>query len=421
MPAEYTGERHWSMSRDVEGNREYKLQSLIAVDKGEGPYTALLCEDLPQPGSIWNILDDVDEHAYCLQTANVTPYSKESDPTLYFLVEQTFSTKCTDRRCMVEYIGDPVASIPPRISGGSVKYTEEATNDINGDRILNSAHEPIRGPQNEWDRCRTSVTIVQNVYDLELALCQSLVNSVNYDPMWGQGPRCVKLSEFTWEKKSCGDCLIYFERKFVFDIESRFYGWDRQILDEGTRVLHGEWNRTTGLFDRTVPQGSAGTLNPNLAGVLNPALPLLPNPADPSHFIEYKDKKNNHVRVIYAEPEANGIKGVPFVDPVTREKKFWCLSFPGGNRAVFHEYCSEIKAFAADLGCFVKGPYDTEGAANTACQNPFAIGVEADITSPLDLVCGSGATQPNTILVQYYPAVDFEALLQLPSDLTAGV
>jgi hypothetical protein len=293
------------MDRDQDGHRTYKIKFLVETDDPkDGPALALNTPGLPLVGSTWHFDNDIDPWAYCRQPASVTP-SYENEPNLFFDVEFTFSTKGDDKKCKEQQIEDPLLQ-PQEISGSFVRFQEEAVEDKDGEKILNSAHEQIRGPQNEWDNARPQVKIKQNVALLELDMVSEMVDTVNFSPMWGLPERTIKLSEFSWNRKFYGQCFVYFERSFTFDIRYRrkeglraittgtgtgtnriyqplvqgpYETFDRYLLDEGTKVLRGHWN---------------------LAGEweLDKIGGVLPDPDNPAHFIRYQDHKSNTARVI---------------------------------------------------------------------------------------------------------------------------
>lgn len=290
------GPRTWNMARDSEGHRTYKVKYLVECDKLDGPGVAIRCPGLPYPGSRWIIDNEVDLWATCRWDADVTPLVTDGDPNTFFEIDFTFSTKPFDRKsCKDTEITDPLLE-PQKISGSFVKYTEEATTDRLGQFIKNSAHEQLRGPQVEFDSNRPQVRIEQNVAILNLALFSSMVDCVNAYPMWGLGPRRIKLSNVTWEKKYHGTCQPYYTRTFEFEI--RYDGFDRDLLDEGTKVLHGAWNHTTGNWDLV-----------NIAG--EP-----PNRNNPNHFSRFKDRQGENCRVIL-----NG-QGLPSDTRLGSEKTF---------------------------------------------------------------------------------------------------
>ena len=241
------GARSWSMVRDAEGYRTYIVRHRVHVNVTDGPYNALYnTPGLPSPGSMWDIDDDQDEWAYCTQEARVDPVAPEGEPNEFFDIEQVFSTKpavlCPDDEGGFD---DPLLRADI-ITGGFNKYTIEARIDSHGDPIVNSAWEQMRGPQVEFDENRPKIRIRQNVADLEFdVLCQH-IDTVNDAPMWGFEARCVKFSGCSWEKHYHVDCTVYYTRELEFDI--KYDSFDRDLIDEGTKVLPGHWDPITGAY-----------------------------------------------------------------------------------------------------------------------------------------------------------------------------
>lgn len=275
------GATTWSMTRDSDGNREYKIAHLVFTDDpGDGPAMALNTPGLPLPGSEWAFDNDSDMWAYCLPTASVTPLVDNGEANTHFRVEQTFSTKSQEgknQRCNDTQVEDPLLE-PQKISGSFTRFSEEATHDLWGRPILSSSLEMIRGPQVEFDRNRPVVRVEQNVAYLGIELFSRMIDTVNDRPMWGLARRCVKLSNVTWEKKFYGRCYIYYTRNLEFEINYDTY--DRYVLDEGTKVLHGHWDATTGDW-----------VLDNIAG--SP-----PNRFNPQHFDRFKDRNGENARAV---------------------------------------------------------------------------------------------------------------------------
>lgn len=241
------GPRHWSMARDEKGYRDYKIKYRVQVGVLDGPHIALYTTPgLPSPGSMWNIDNDKDVWAFCTQLATVTPVAKEGEPNEFFDIEQTFSTKpailCTDQ---ADEFDNPLfrADI---VSGSFVKYTREASFDANGYPVLSSSWEQLRGPQVEFDENRPQVRVQQNVADLDLPGLSALIDSVNLYPMWGFAAGTVKFSGCSWEKHYHVDCSIYYTRVLEFDIN--VLGFERKVLDEGTKALPGHYDTATGNY-----------------------------------------------------------------------------------------------------------------------------------------------------------------------------
>ena len=268
--------------RDTEGHRDYSVEHIvITTDPDDGPTIVLGASGLPVIGSLWNFGNDLDVWAFCYPDAKITVYKKnEGDPPEYWKVAQKFSTRPLNR-CQDETIEDPLLQ-DQVISGSFVKYTQEVSKDRNGDDIKSISHELIHGPQVEFDFNRPTVRIEQNVATLELELITSMIDTVNDSTLWGLGARKIKLSDLVWERKWYGTCDIYYTRVFDFDID--FNTFDREILDEGTKVLNGHWPT----------KNECGGDDWILDDICGEA----PVKTDPTHFTRYKDRNGENSRVI---------------------------------------------------------------------------------------------------------------------------
>lgn len=304
MTMTLVGPQTWKGRRLEDGHREYKITWKVeSSDTSLGPAAAMQCPGLPQPGDYWTMDSDVDLWAWCRPEMDVSPFAQvEGSPVQYWLVEQTFSTKPL-KKCADVQIEDPLME-PQEVSGDLVKFSEERTHDRNGNPIVNSAFEQIRGSQVEFDANRDKIRIKQNVALLELELLVAMRDTVNDSLLWGCLPRFIKFSNYSWTRKFHGMCQVYYERVLEFEVYAKrsttstpgalstyVSGWDRDILDEGQKVLRGHWRIATG----TAPGGWIPDADANAS--------------NPSHFIRYKDVNGENTRVIL-----NG-HGVPY-DPV---------------------------------------------------------------------------------------------------------
>lgn len=269
-------------SRDREGHREYKVQHLLrAASVNDTPASAWFASGLPRPGDQYHFGNDVDAWAFCLPEGTLRRHdTKPGEPFQYLLAEQTFSTKPPEgkfSRCNDNPIEDPLLE-PAKIDGGSAKYQEEAAEDRFGFPILSSSHEQIRGPQVEFDKNRATLKIEQNVVSFaSIAAAYELLDTVNAVVIWGFAYRCVKLSAVTWQRKFYGRCYKYFTRILEFDTNRDTF--DRTLLDEGTKVLHGKWG-TSGAWILLDIDGAS------------------PDPDNPQHFDRFQDRNGNVCRVI---------------------------------------------------------------------------------------------------------------------------
>lgn len=272
------GPRVWSGERDDEGFREYKVVHLVkCTSVNDGPSVVMLASGLPAIGSVWNFGNDLDTWAFCYPYMKVSIHQeKEGDPNLWWRVEQKFSTRPLTR-CQDTPVEDPLLE-PQKVSGNFRNFTIEAVYDRNGNLIKSSSHEQIRGRQVEFDNNKPSVVVQQNVASLGLSTFAQMIDTVNDGPMWGLPARCVKLSNAPWERKYYGTCNIYYTRTFEFDID--YDTFDRTVLDEGTKVLHGHWDTTTEVWTLDNINGSP------------------PSASNPTHFDRYKDKFGENTRTI---------------------------------------------------------------------------------------------------------------------------
>lgn len=289
MATTVVGYRTVSLGRDAEGYRTYKAVIRVASNSStplpDGPLTVLQTPGLPTPGSAWSFSSEIDAEVWCRPDAQIKRAGeyRDGDPVMNWDVELTFSNKPlppSQERCNSTTTGDPLLE-PQKVSGTFVKYTEEATYDRFGVAITSSCGEPMRGPQVEFDKSRPTVRIQQNVADLQLGLCAALMDVVNDAPLWGLPARCVKLSQFSWERHFYGSCYVYYTRTFDFDV--RYDTFDRTLVDQGTMVLRGHWDTNTASL-------TYGTY------VLDGG--VSPGSTSPSDVIRYKDWHGENATVI---------------------------------------------------------------------------------------------------------------------------
>lgn len=292
MAAEVCGTfRTWSLDREKKtGDRIYRIVHLVRSEVTDGPFAILNAPGLPQPGDVWSFQDDTDPWAFCTREARVTPQqAKDNEQVSWWHVEQVFSTK-PEWLCQDEDIEDPLL-LPPRVSGSFLRTTEQATKDMHGDAINNSAHELLTGPELEFDGNRPTVRIEVNVPILGLDLWGPMVDHVNDQDLWGLPSRCVKLDNVSWERKYYGLCYPYYTLLFEFSINVKrddngnlISGFDRDVQDWGTKVLNGKWDTATGSWLVQAVDGYDGTPNPD--------------PDRPDHFIRFKDRNGEMCKVL---------------------------------------------------------------------------------------------------------------------------
>lgn len=234
MAAEVIGMLNWEMKRDrQEGHRDYTIKWLVKTDDPmDGPYTVLNAPELPYVGSWWEYGNEEDPWAYCTPECTIQPvYSNEL--CQWWTFENTFSTRPA-KRCQDSQYEDPLSE-PYRIGGSFNPEKAERYYDRNGKFIMNSAKEPFRGPEVEFDTSKPTVSIGMNLATLPLPTYTQLMHCVNDATLWGLSARCVKLSAMRFQRLLYGTCSYYYSVDLDFDID--FYTFDRKLIDSGTRYL----------------------------------------------------------------------------------------------------------------------------------------------------------------------------------------
>jgi hypothetical protein len=260
MATVLTGQREWKGRREDDGNYSLQVTHRVLCNPGEGPYAALMAEGLPQPGDRWRF--NIDPHtgaageqliwAYCGMGSDAEQQTGDGSPgwdnASYWDVSQTFSTKPPERK---QPAGDPLLE-PQKVTGSFSRTSKEALNDRFGIPITNSAWERFHGQQVEFDSGHAVVNVEQNVAELNLPALAAAYQTVNGLPLWGMPARTIKLSGVSWDPHDytrtdpatgAPTPARYYTRKFEF--EANWEGWDRNLLDEANKVLHGHWKYIT--------------------------------------------------------------------------------------------------------------------------------------------------------------------------------
>lgn len=286
MSTTLLGPYTWSMDMDDEGQRTYTLkQKVAASDEEDGPTTVYFTAGLPQIGAVWDYGNDYDAWAYCIPKRSIQPkYQDDGEPVQVWDVVSYFTT-IPQTRCQDNQIDDPLLE-PDRISGGFTKYTQEEAFDKDGNPIVSTGFEFLKGPMVEFDRNRPTIRIEQNVVDLELNVFAQMIDRVNISPLWGLPARSIKLSNVSWERLLFGTCGYYYTRTFDFDIN--YETFDRTVLDEGRKIINGKWETEVDGFGRTIIKKPYNWIIDDDA-----------DPYNPKDYIEFKDPSGELSTLIY--------------------------------------------------------------------------------------------------------------------------
>lgn len=277
----------WEGSIDDDGHREYKAWWQVRTTSiTDGPASALTAVGLPNPGVMWSFGSDIDAWAFC-RPQRTAQSKNPGEPCDLWTVTQLFTTKPFNR-CQDSRIENPLLERPKR-SGGFSKFTREAKEDRHGDPLRNMAHEPLRGSIVEREDNRPTVRLSINTAYLPLAQFAPAIDTVNDAPMWGLGPRKIRLANVSWSVQWYGTCFEYYTTDYEFEVN--YKGWDRRVPSFGRMCLMGH---------------SPGTM-------VKPALdPLateggVPHYLNPKKFEVYKDKGSENAECYhdqYGRPAA---------------------------------------------------------------------------------------------------------------------
>lgn len=264
MSAINQGMIDWRMSTNQDGHRDYRAKWLVRTNTNyDGPQTVMNASGLPQIGATWAYGTENDPWAFCWPESAATPIVEPGTTDIWWVVDQLFTTRPLGR-CMSNFVANPLSE-PQKVGGSFVTYTREAIVDYQGNPILTSSLERIRGQDVERDFTKPSVWITTNFGTLPLRLFTSFANTLNNAPLWGLDARTIKLSRITWERFLYGVCTFFYTVTYEFDIN--FDTWDRVLKDEGTRVLApgGDPTKPSNFIAYQV-QGQLGKIQLNGAG-----------------------------------------------------------------------------------------------------------------------------------------------------------
>jgi hypothetical protein len=450
--------RHWEVSQDEIGHRDYIAIVQVMALSHEGPAAVLTAAGLPVPGSTWQFDGDSDVFAYCKTVKECKQRVEvEGEHCLIWDVTLHFTSRPDLSKCEVGPFDSPLTQCP-KISGHSVRKTREGVTQADGiSPIINSAYEQIRGPNNEWDYSHSGVKIEMNVGSFFFVTTAiGLVDYVNTQLMWGFPSRCVKLSNVTWEKKfyggASGTCNVYWTLVMDFEIQQidpaatesvgvlgPLGGWDRLVIDEGTKVLNGHWNQTTGQW---IIDPKAGLQNPPVAPSFEVVLPTtgtnLPN-GTWTYVVTAIDASNKETGV---SPVATVVISMATNGAIVT------LTWPivpgavGYNVYRVNQFLTSVQEpTLIDNGISaqpIAPPTVNQSAIFPSAKNPSdfiqfkdrkenpckvilnGAGLPSDVFVHQGPGTGTGSTSgPGHIPVQFYQEVNFLAALSVPSDISS--
>lgn len=257
MAATYLGPIGWELDRDEdEGHRVYTISHKVEANTSDGPQVVGNCAGLSNIGSTWSFGNDVDPWAFCTPYLKVAPLYKE-EKGRFWKVTQKFTTKPRNR-CQDTNIENPLLE-PQKVSGSFRKEKIKGRIDRFGNPIRTTSFEDV---EVEVDNSLPTVRIKQNVPILELPNLAQYIDWVNYNWMWGVAPRCVKLTNISWERQLYGTCFFYYTRDLEFEID--WNTWDfSDIPNKGKKAKHGSYDADGVWSNESIDGTDPSVSNPN--------------------------------------------------------------------------------------------------------------------------------------------------------------
>jgi hypothetical protein len=243
----------WSMDTDEEGHRDYTLIWQVQTSGATyGPDHALFASGMPLPGSSLSVGNTVDPWAFYQRKGSARLKNRGSRKDVW-LATTIFSTRPV-RRCQNNTIADPLLE-PHRVRGSADMFTREATEDKDGNPLLYSSNERIKGPAIQEEDGYPTIELEQNVAWLNIPFLTDYRYAVNSAAWWGMPARTIRCKTFTWERVLYGTCYFYFRVTTTFQLNENT--WDLEILDEGDMVKiagtsPAEFRRAKDEFEETV-------------------------------------------------------------------------------------------------------------------------------------------------------------------------
>jgi hypothetical protein len=238
---------------DDQGYRVYtSVWEVITTAVADGALTALSAAGLPASGSTYVWTDGADAEA--IRTPKTSVKMRAEGHRKFWRVTVTHATN--PKSCEAALPTSPL-TVPIKIKGGWRGRTKIATEDRNGDPLINSSDEPIM-PGIEIDDDQDGVTIEVNTATLSLTTRAGFKNRVNSNVMWGCAARTIKMIRWDYELLYHGACLEYFHNVLEFGINTD--GWDPRIPDQGFREKLGVDSDGTRMYKTFVSEQDHGPL-----------------------------------------------------------------------------------------------------------------------------------------------------------------
>lgn len=228
----------WGAERDKEGYVTYNVDWLVeTTDSDDGPQVVSSATGLPAIGDDWVFGNDNDAWAFCEPTMTIRAHSdyEEGDPHTHWIVSQKFSNN-PRKRCQTAGIENPLLE-PVEMRGNTTTFTKEATQTKDGDPLVTTSWEEIKGSIVEVPDPGHMINLSWNVASINLAFYAQTHRQtpLNDATLWGMPARTVRFADWKWQRLLYGVCSYYY--KLMLDFELKYDGFDPWIPNRGNMVL----------------------------------------------------------------------------------------------------------------------------------------------------------------------------------------
>lgn len=227
---------------DEKGFRRYTREWFVQVDsENDDEPIVIAASGIPRLYDTWAGASSSDGLAFCRGlTAR-----REDGTRLLWIVTAEYSSEVDPAQGQNPTLQENPLNRPPVIRWGSVRRTEVAERDKDGNPIQNSAKDRFVDPPVERERTNRVVTITKNLATFDDDYFAQFIGAVNSSAFLGKPERCWQCqditSELAFEDDKDGNRTFFYPTTLVLE-------YQRQQIDGNDGSTHGGWD--VGILDR---------------------------------------------------------------------------------------------------------------------------------------------------------------------------
>jgi hypothetical protein len=225
------------------GHRTYTSVFRVYTDTVyDGASTVMIYGGLPQLGDpyLWGNSFDYGARLNALPVVRLE--RDDQNARKIWIATCTYTTR--GRQLEQQPPDDPL-TWPWKVSGDADEWTEEAAEDVDGEPLMNSAFQQLRGKQVERFRTRRKWVLTKNFATVNQTMIDYFEGSVNRSTITILGavypPETLYMRRITFTREWYAYNTPYFPHTFNIDCNPE--GFRRKIIDKGTmQVIPGTGN-----------------------------------------------------------------------------------------------------------------------------------------------------------------------------------